>query len=65
VKLRHASFGEITSQLFVADDPGNARDFLWRALAAADRPALEMRLQDAAADSGLRWLARHDLVVPA
>lgn len=65
VKLRHASFGEITSQLFVADDPGNTRDFLWRALAAADRPALEMRLQDAAADSGLRWLVRHELVVPA
>ena len=65
VKLRHASFGEVTSQLFVAGDPGNARDFLWRALAADDRAALEMRLQNAGADTGLRWLARHDLVVPA
>ncbi|HEY6513212.1 MAG TPA: intradiol ring-cleavage dioxygenase [Burkholderiaceae bacterium] len=65
VKLRHASFGEITSQLFVADDPGNARDFLWRALPAGDRPALEMRLHNAATDTGLRWLVRHDLVVPA
>ena len=64
VKLRHASFGEVTSQLFVAGDPGNARDFLWRALAADDRAALEMRLQSAGADSGLRWLVRHDLVVP-
>ncbi len=45
VKLRHASFGEITSQLFVAGDPGNARDFLWRSLPADDRPVLEMRLQ--------------------
>jgi len=65
VKLRHASFGEVTSQLFVAGNPGNARDFLWRSLAADDRGALEMRLQGAPADSGLRWLARQDLVVPA
>ena len=65
VKLRHTSFGEITSQLFVAGDAGNARDFLWRSLSADDRPALEMRLQPAGADSGLRWLVRHDLVVPA
>ena len=65
VKLRHASFGEVTSQLFVAGDPGNARDFLWRSLSADDRPMLEMRLQSAGADTGLRWLVRHDLVVPA
>ena len=43
VKLRHASFGEVTSQLFIAGDPGNARDFLWRAVDAADRPMLEMQ----------------------
>ncbi|HEU5296063.1 MAG TPA: intradiol ring-cleavage dioxygenase [Burkholderiaceae bacterium] len=65
VKLRHASFGEVTSQLFVADDPGNARDFLWRSLSADDRIALEMRLQNATGDSGLRWLVRQELVVPA
>ncbi|MCU0967692.1 MAG: intradiol ring-cleavage dioxygenase [Rubrivivax sp.] len=65
VKLRHPSFGELTSQLFVAGDPGNARDFLWRAVPEADRAALEMRLQPAPADSGLRWVARHALVVPA
>jgi protocatechuate 3,4-dioxygenase, beta subunit len=65
IKLRHPSFGELTSQLFLAGDPGNARDFLWRQLDADERTALEMRLAPAAADSGLRWLARHDLVVPA
>ena len=64
VKLRHASFGELTSQLFIAGDAGNARDFLWRQVGAADRPALEMALQPAAADSGLRWMVRHALVVP-
>ena len=65
VKLRHGSFGELSSQLFVAGDPGNARDFLWRAIPPEDRPGLEMVLQPAAPDSGLRWQVRHALVVPA
>lgn len=65
VKLRHAGFGEWTSQLFVAGDPGNERDFLWRQLDERDRPGLLMALQPAPADSGLRWQVRHTLVVPA
>ncbi len=64
VKLRHPSFGELSSQLFVAGDPGNARDFLWRSLAAADRESLAMSLQPAS-EAGLRWQARHVLVLPA
>jgi protocatechuate 3,4-dioxygenase beta subunit len=65
IKLRHASFGEATSQLFIAGDPGNARDFLWRALQPADRTLLEMALQPAAADSGLRWQVQQTLFLPA
>ncbi len=65
LKLRHATFGEHTTQLFVDADPGNQRDFLWRQVPQADRPALAMRLEPAPADSGLRWLVRHELVVPA
>jgi len=65
VKVRHTTFGEVTSQLFVAGDPGNARDGLWRRLSNDDRAGLEMTLEPAANDSGLRWLVRHDLVVPA
>ena len=65
IKIRHASFGQVTSQLFISGDPGNARDFLWRALGAADREMLEMSLQPAAAESGLRWQVRQALVVPA
>jgi protocatechuate 3,4-dioxygenase beta subunit len=68
VKLRHASFGEWTSQLFIEGDAGNARDFLWRSVAPEGQAALAMKLApaspDAAAD-GLRWQARHLLVVPA
>lgn len=64
VKLRHASFGELSSQLFIAGDAGNAHDFLWRQVEPQDRSALEMALQPAAAGSGLRWAVRHALVVP-
>ena len=64
VRLQHPSFGERISQLFLAGDPGNARDFLWRSLDAADRAALALALQPAA-DGQLRWTARHPLVVPA
>jgi protocatechuate 3,4-dioxygenase beta subunit len=64
VKLRHPSFGELTSQLFVAADPGNARDSLWRRLDSSDREALAMVLQPAT-EGGLRWTSRHALVVPA
>lgn len=64
VRLQHPSFGERISQLFLAGDPGNARDFLWRSLDAADRAALALALQPAA-DEQLRWTARHPLVVPA
>jgi protocatechuate 3,4-dioxygenase, beta subunit len=65
VKLRHASFGELTSQLFIAGDAGNARDFLWRSLDAAGQSAAAIRLAAASEGSGLRWLAQHALVVPA
>ena len=64
VKVRHASFGELTTQLFVEADPGNARDFLWRQLPDADRAPLAMKLQPAPAGSDLRWLVQHTLVVP-
>lgn len=63
VKLRHPTFGEISSQLFVDGDPGNAGDFLWRRLSGAERAALAMKLQPAR-EHGLRWRADHALVVP-
>jgi protocatechuate 3,4-dioxygenase beta subunit len=65
VKLRHPGFGEYTSQLFVAGDPGNADDFLWRRVPAEDRAALEMKLERVPASSGLAWVCRHELVMPA
>ena len=65
VALQHPSFGRLVSQLFVDGDPGNARDGLFRRLKDGEREALSMRLQAAAADSGLAWTVQHLLVVPA
>lgn len=63
VRLRHPAWGELTSQLFVTGDPGNARDFLYRRLSAADRAAAEMTLQRAAAGDAVVWTAERTLVV--
>ena len=65
IKLRHASFGELSSQLFVAGDAGNERDFLWRSLSAADREGLAMKLLPADTDNGLRWQVRQLITLPA
>ena len=40
VKVKLGRRELLTTQLYVAGDPGNARDFLWRNLGEADRTAL-------------------------
>ena len=40
VKVRLGRRDLLTTQLYVADDPSNARDFLWRGLSTADRDLL-------------------------
>jgi len=65
VKLRHPSFGEVTSQLFVVGEPGNPGDFLYRSLDEGDRQEVDMRLQRAPAGDAVMWIAERDLVVGA
>lgn len=43
VKVKLGQRELLTTQLYVADDPGNARDFLWRRLGDADRSALTVQ----------------------
>jgi protocatechuate 3,4-dioxygenase, beta subunit len=62
VKLRHASFSEVTSQLFLANEPGNARDFIWRSLSEPRQLAVDMVLLPSQED-GLSWRAQHTVVV--
>lgn len=63
VKLRHPTFGEWTSQLFVTGDPGNADDFLYRRLSAEERGFADMSLQRAPASSSVAWTVERSLVV--
>jgi protocatechuate 3,4-dioxygenase beta subunit len=63
VKLRHASFGEITSQLFVAGEPGNAGDFLYGALTEAEREDVALRLAKPGAGEPVAWVVERDLLV--
>ena len=61
VKVKLGRRELLTTQMYVAGDPNNERDFLWRRLAAADRDAITVAFQ-ADAD-GLR--ARFPIVVAA
>ena len=59
VKVKRGQRTLLTTQLYVAGDPGNAADFLWRRLSKADRAALTVAFRPA--DDGLR--ASFDIVV--
>ncbi|MDH4391114.1 MAG: protocatechuate 3,4-dioxygenase [Aquabacterium sp.] len=61
VKVKQGQRTLLTTQLYVAGDPGNARDFLWRSLGEADRAALTVPFTPGA--DGLR--ANFDIVVTA
>ena len=63
VRLRHQAFGELTSQLFVAGEAGNARDFIYNSLSNAERAMVDMTLQKAPANSPVTWVAQRSLVV--
>ncbi len=63
VRVRHPSLGEWTSQLFVAGDPANLRDGLYRRLDADERKDVDMRLGRAPAGAPVVWVADHPLVI--
>ena len=65
VRLRHPAFGELTSQLFVAGEAGNSRDFIYSSLSNAERALVDMTLQKAPANSPVTWVAQRSLVVGA
>lgn len=61
VKVKQGRRTLLTTQLYVAGDPGNAADALWRRLSEADRTALTVAFMPGA--DGLR--ASFDIVVAA
>ncbi|MFC3225717.1 hypothetical protein ACFOGJ_00645 [Marinibaculum pumilum] len=64
VGVRSAA-GELVTQMFVADEPGNARDFLYRRLDARQRAAVTVRLAPAVEVEQGALAGRFDLVLPA
>ncbi len=61
VKVKLGQRELLTTQMYVAGDPNNERDFLWRRLSTADRDAITVGFQPEA--DGLR--ARFPIVVAA
>jgi protocatechuate 3,4-dioxygenase, beta subunit len=61
LKVRLGRHELLTTQVYVAGDPGNDRDFLWRRLDEAGRAALTVPFERDGAD----WRARFDAVVTA
>ena len=62
VKVRLGTRELLTTQLYVAGDPGNDGDFLWRRLSAADRAALTVPFAE---DGPGAAQARFNIVVAA
>lgn len=61
VKVKLGSRELLTTQLYVAGDPHNERDFLWRRLAPADRAAVTMPFRRSAEG----WRTTFPIVVNA
>ena len=59
VKVKQGRRTLLTTQVYAAGDPGNARDFLWRQLSEADRAAVTVGFVGV----GDGWRAVFDVVV--
>ena len=63
-KVKAKSFRELTTQMFVAGDPGLERDGVWRSLRSADaKKQLAIELKPAEADSGVVLTGYFEIVV--
>ena len=60
LKVRSGERELLTTQLYMAGAPGNARDFLWRNLSEADRAALTLAFEPAGNEE---WRASFPVVV--
>jgi protocatechuate 3,4-dioxygenase beta subunit len=68
VRVQAADGRVLATQLYLPNDPGNARDFLFRRLSAHEQAALTLRLEPATPQAhalarGTRQTARADLVL--
>lgn len=69
VRVAPAAGAVLATQLYLANDPGNARDFLFRQLNAEERTQLSLSLRPTGPDANhplaraTRWTGRTDLVL--
>jgi protocatechuate 3,4-dioxygenase beta subunit len=63
VRVEAAGLATLGTQLYLADDPGNARDFLFRRLNEAERLAVTLSLLPTAATHPLARGTRHSAAV--
>jgi len=64
VKVKSRDFGELTSQIFVAGEAGNERDFVLRSMGSeAERKRVMMTLKQAVADAPVKLTADFDIVL--
>jgi protocatechuate 3,4-dioxygenase, beta subunit len=71
VRIAPRAGGTLATQLYLADEPGNARDFLFRQLSPEERTQLSLVLQPSSGAQNAshplaratRWTARTDLVL--
>jgi protocatechuate 3,4-dioxygenase, beta subunit len=63
-KVKSRDFGEFTSQVLIAGEPGNERDGVFRSIRnAEERKRVVMELKTAAADSGAKFATDFEIVV--
>lgn len=64
VKVTSREYGVLTSQIFIAGEPGNDSDAVLRSLKTdADRQRVTMALTSGAADSSAKWVGEFEIVV--
>jgi protocatechuate 3,4-dioxygenase, beta subunit len=63
VKLRHPSFGERTSQWFVAGESRNAGDGLYRRLSPEERAEVDLNLRRADPGAAATWVAERSVTL--
>ena len=70
VRVQATGASPFATQLYLADDPGNRRDFLFSRMSADEQAALTLKFEPATAASAThalaratQWVARADLVI--
>lgn len=62
-KVKAAGFAELTSQMFVAGEPTNARDFVLRGMSADEVQRVMLKFAPAAPQSAAKLQAQFDIVL--